>query len=101
MRPRGPNEKIIAIAVVNGGDTSGSSTLASIAPSIQRGRRPREAVNANMNPSTVPARPTSVASSRLFQNARIWCRSVRMVASPATEKCPWSVSMRTNNITSG
>ena len=27
MRPRGPNEKIIAIAVVNGGETSGSSTL--------------------------------------------------------------------------
>ena len=26
MSPRGPNEKIIAIAVVNGGDTSGSST---------------------------------------------------------------------------
>src|SRR5204863_1090440 len=27
-RPRGPKEKIIAIAAVNGGETSGSSTLA-------------------------------------------------------------------------
>ena len=60
MSPRGPNEKIIAIAVVNGGDTSGSSTLASIAPSIHRGRRPRAAVNANTKPSTVPTSPTSV-----------------------------------------
>ena len=71
MSPRGPNEKIIAIAVVKGGETSGSSTLASISVSRPRGRRAREAVNANTKPSTVPAVPTSAASSRLFQNARI------------------------------
>ena len=91
MSPRGPNEKIIAIAVVNGGETSGSSTAASIAPNSQRGSRPRAAVNAKTKPSTVPTRPTSVASSRLFQNARIWCRSARIVARPASENCPWSV----------
>ena len=33
MSPRGPNEKIIAIADVNGGETSGSSTAASSAVS--------------------------------------------------------------------
>ena len=51
MRPRGPNEKIIAIAVVNGGETSGSSTAASSSVSSQRGSRPRAAVNANRKPS--------------------------------------------------
>ena len=60
MRPRGPNEKIIAIAVVNGGETSGSSTRASIAVSSQRGSRPRAAVNANRKPSSVPPIPTSM-----------------------------------------
>ncbi len=60
MRPRGPNEKIIAIAVVNGGDTSGSSTRVSIEPTSQRGRLQRAAVKANTKPSTVPPRPTSV-----------------------------------------
>ena len=54
MSPRGPNEKIIAIAVVNGGETSGSSTLASTMPSSQRGSRPRAAVNANRKPSDRP-----------------------------------------------
>ncbi|MBK8688868.1 MAG: hypothetical protein IPN24_10635 [Betaproteobacteria bacterium] len=101
MSPRGPKEKIIAIAVVNGGDTSGSSTLASIAPSIHGGRRPRAAVNANTKPSTVPTSPTSVPSSRLFQKARIWWRSVSTAASPASEKWPWSVSTRASSIASG
>ena len=56
MSPRGPNEKIIAIAVVNGGETSGSSTLASTMPRSHRGSRPRAAVNANRKPSAVPQR---------------------------------------------
>ena len=50
MSPRGPNEKIIAIAVVNGGETSGSSTLASMTVSSgarqaapRRGEREQEA----------------------------------------------------------
>ena len=55
MSPRGPNEKIIAMAVVNGGETSGSSTLASTMPRSHRGSRPRAAVNANRKPSTVPS----------------------------------------------
>ncbi len=70
IRPRGPNEKIIAIAVVNGGDTSGSSTLASTTLTSARGSRARSAAKANTKPMTVPANPVSVASSRLFQNAR-------------------------------
>ncbi len=101
MRPRGPNEKIIAIAVVNGGETSGSSTLASIAVRRARGNRPRAAVNANRKPSSVPARPTSAASNRLFQNARTWCLSVSTVAMPAVEKVPWSNSTRPSSIASG
>ena len=101
MSPRGPNEKIIAMAVVNGGETSGSSTLASTMPRSHRGSRPRAAVNANRKPSTVPSAPTSVASSRLFQNARTWWRSVRIVARPAVVNVPWSVSIRANSIASG
>ena len=66
-----------------------------------RGSRPRAAVNANRKPSTVPARPTSAASSRLFQNARTWCRSVSTVAMPAVEKVPWSNSTRPSSIASG
>ncbi len=64
MRPRGPNEKIIAIAVVNGGETSGSSTAASIAVSSHRGSRPRAAVNANRKPISVPPTPTSRAEQQ-------------------------------------
>ena len=102
MSPRGPNEKIIAIAVVNGGETSGSSTVASITPSSQRGSRPRAAVNANRKPSTVPTRPTSVASSRLFQKARIWWRSVRIVARPAERELPLvDQTTRASSIASG
>ena len=88
MSPRGPNEKIIAIAVVNGGETSGSSTHASMAVRRARGNRPRAAVNANRKPSPVPMMPTSRASSRLFQNARIWCRSVSTVAMPEVVNAP-------------
>ena len=72
MSPRGPNEKIMAIAVVNGGETSGSSTEASIAVSSARGSRQRVAVKANRSPSTVPTTPTRRPRSRLFQKARIW-----------------------------
>ena len=43
-------------------------------------------------------RPTSAASSRLFQNARIWCRSVRIAAMPAVVNVPWSVSIRASSI---
>ena len=101
MSPRGPNEKIIAIAVVNGGDTSGSSTIASIAVTIARGRRPRATVKANRKPAAVPPNATSVASSRLFQKARTWWRSVSTAAMPAVVKLPWSHSIRTNSIASG
>ena len=69
-RPRGPKEKIIAIAAVNGGETSGSSTLASIAVTIRRETLQRDAVKANKKPASVPTMPTRKASSRLFQNAR-------------------------------
>ena len=88
MRPRGPNEKIIAMAVVKGGETSGSNTAASIAVSSERGSRPRAAVNANRKPITVPPMPTSSASSRLFQNARIWCLSVSTATRPAVVNVP-------------
>jgi hypothetical protein len=36
MRPRGPKEKIMAMAVVKGGETSGRSVAASSAASHQR-----------------------------------------------------------------
>ena len=71
MSPRGPNEKIIAIAVVNGGETSGRSTAASIAVRSHRGSRPRAAVKAKRKPRNVPTMPTREPSSRLFQKARI------------------------------
>jgi hypothetical protein len=89
--------KIIAIAVVNGG----RHALASIAVTSPRGRRARAAVNANRKPSTVPARPTSEASRRLFQNARIWCLSVSTATTPTVVKFPLSKSTRPNNIASG
>jgi len=101
IRPRGPNEKIIAIAVVNGGETSGSSTAASITVSSHRGSLERAAVNANTNPMIVPPLPTSSASSRLFQNARTWCRSVRIAAMPAVVNAPWSNRTRPSSVTSG
>src|SRR6185437_9328274 len=101
MRPRGPNEKIIAIAVVNGGDTSGSRTAASSAVSSDRLSRPRDAVNANRNPISVPPTPTPSPSSRLFRNALIWFRSVSTSAMPAVVKRPWSNSTRASSVASG
>ena len=89
----GRNEKIMAIAVVNGGETNGSSTAASTTQSSDRGNLDRAAVNANRNPSAVPAPPTSVPRSRLFQNARIWCLSVRIETMPAVVNAPWSVKI--------
>ena len=77
MRPRGPNEKIIAIAVVNGGETSGSSTARVDRGRSQRGRpRARRREREEEAERACPPTPTSVASSRLFQNARSWLRSV-------------------------
>ena len=70
MSPRGPNEKMIAIAVVNGGETSGSSAAASRTALQPRGRPTRTAVKANRKPSAVPATPTSAPSSRLLPKAR-------------------------------
>ena len=101
MSPRGPNEKIIAMAVVNGGDTSGSNTAASSAASNTRGSRQRAAVNANRKPSIVPPSPTRTANKRLFQNARIWCLSVSTARRPAVVNVPWSVSTRPSSITIG
>ena len=89
------------MAVVNGGETSGSSTAMSISPTIQRGRLQRVAVKANAKPSTVPTRPTSVPSSRLFQNACNWCRSVSTAASPCSVNWPLSMKTRPSSITSG
>jgi hypothetical protein len=102
MSPRGPKEKIIAIAVVKGGLTSGSSTAASITVRSHAGSFARAAVNAKRKPITVPIDPTRAASRRLFQNARRWCLSVRSFASPSRvyPPCP-SESTRNIIIPSG
>jgi hypothetical protein len=69
MSPRGPKEKIMAMAVVKGGEISGS-TMARSRNAAQRFERlARTAVNAKKKPSTVPAAPTRLPSSRLFQKA--------------------------------
>ena len=61
---------MIEIALVNGGEISGSRVTASSA-AIATGRSlQRAAANANRKPSVVPAVATIAASSRLFQKAR-------------------------------
>ena len=69
MRPRGPKEKIIAIAVVNGGEMRGRMIARSSSVVQRRERLARTAVNAKKNPRAVPASPTRPPSSRLFQSA--------------------------------
>ena len=76
--PRGPNEKITAMAVVNGGEMSGRTVATSSTRDHARGRLARTAANANTKPSTVPATPTSPASSRLLAKARRWWASPKM-----------------------
>jgi hypothetical protein len=102
ISPLGPNEKIIAIAVVKGGDTSGSRTAASTTVRSHRGSCARAAVKAKTNPIAVPMNPTSVASQRLFQKARTLFLSAITAASPESviPPCP-SDSTRAIIIPSG
>ena len=58
MKPLGPNEKTMAIEVVNGGETSGSSAAASSRVSQCRPSPARAAVSANRKPRAVPSTPT-------------------------------------------
>ena len=71
MSPRGPKEKIMAMAVVNGGDTSGRRVAASRSgdPAPAGWRAPPSARTG----SPAPCRSThGGARSRLFQNAARW-----------------------------
>jgi hypothetical protein len=68
IRPRGPKENIIAIAVVKAARPSGRSTHASIAVRSQRGSRPRDRREREEEAHDgAREAPPSVASQRLFQ----------------------------------
>src|SRR5512136_636351 len=101
MRPRGPNEKIIAMAVVNGGEIRGRRQAASRTVPQAFERLARTAVKAKKNPRAVPATPTSAASNRLFQNDWRWFGSLRMVSRFARVSVPPSVNVRKSSHTSG
>src|SRR5437879_2758691 len=62
ISPRGPSAKISAMAAVNGGEISGSSTTASSAREHHRGRLARTARRAKAQPSTGPAGPARGAA---------------------------------------
>jgi len=101
MKPLGPNEKMIEIEVVNGGETNGSSANASSSVSQCRPRLQRTAVSANRKPSAVPSRPTDVARNRLLRKAARWLGSARLSSSGARLKRPSSRKARVSSSTSG
>src|SRR5260370_42536020 len=72
--PRAPKEKIIAIAVVNGGEISGRSVVASSTATHARGRFARAAGKAERKPSPVAASPTRAPRRRLFPGERLLIR---------------------------
>src|SRR5712664_3571167 len=71
----------MAIAVVNGGEISGSSVVASSTATHARDRFARAAVKAKRKPSPVPASPTSVPRRRLLPRARRLFGSRRIATS--------------------
>ena len=72
MIPLRPKEKIIVIAIVNGGEISGRIMAASKNFDHPLDRLARTEVKAKKKPRTVPEIPTRVANNKLFQNALIW-----------------------------
>ena len=97
MRPRGPNEKMKEIEVVNGGEMSGSKVAASMRRTHLGRKCPRTTVNANRKPSTVPTRPTRAPKSKLFRKAarvlglpRMW-KSKARVGRPSSRKAADSI----------
>src|SRR5262252_8305276 len=90
MRPRGPNEKMKEIEVVNGGEMSGSRVAASMRRTHLERRLPRATVKANRNPSAVPKRPTRDPNRRLFIKAARWLGLARMAKSGARLRRPSS-----------
>src|SRR5712692_3937313 len=101
MSPRGPKEKIMVMAVVKGGEMSGSSATASSAASHRRPSPPRAAVWAKRSPSAVPQRPTSAASSRLLTKARRWLGSPSVASTLPRVKRPSSTKARWSSRVSG
>src|SRR6267142_1464132 len=92
---------MMAMAVVNGGEISGSTAVASSTQPHGRGRPARTAVNANRKPSAVPAAPTSTPSSTLLPNARRWLGSRRTATSAPGAKRPPSKNARATRAASG
>src|SRR5712691_363619 len=101
MSPRGPKEKIMVMAVVKGGEMSGSSATASSAASHRRPSPPRAAVWAKRSPSAVPQKPTSAASSRLLTKARRWLGSPSVASTLPRVKRPSSTKARWSSRVSG
>ena len=101
MKPLGPNEKTMAIEVVKGGETSGSSAAASSRVSQCRPSPARVAVIANRKPRSVPSRPTVPARIRLFTKAARWCESARLPSSGSSVNRPSSLNARTSSSASG
>src|SRR5260370_21564813 len=99
--PSAPKEKIIAIAVVNGGEISGRSVVASSTATHARGRFARAAVKAKRKPSPVPASPTSVPRRRLLPRARRLFGSRRIATSGPSAGRPPSRNTRPSSAPSG
>src|SRR6266850_4035517 len=101
MKPLGPNEKMIEIEVVKGGETSGSSAAASSAVSQCRPTPPRTAVSANRKPSAVPSTPTAVARITLLTKAAWWLVSVMLDSNGSSVKPPSSTKARSSRCAIG
>ena len=69
MSPLLPKEKIMAMAVVKGGEIRGSMIVLSKNLDQLLERLALTEVKAKKKPRTVPDRPTKVARRRLFQKA--------------------------------
>ena len=101
MRPRGPNENTNAIEVVNGGEISGRKVKKSISPETRRAPRTRSTVKAKIRPTSVPATPTIIASSRLLPSARRFFGAVTAANRPPRLSCPSSTKARDSSISRG
>jgi len=88
MIPLRPKEKIMAIAVVNGGEISGRMMAASKNFVHPLDRLARTEVKAKKKPRTVPEIPTRVANSKLFQKALTWFLFPKISIMLENVKCP-------------
>ena len=84
----------------DGGEISGNIVAVSSSQAMARpDPRSGEPVKANRNPSVVPSRPTSVASSRLSRKARSVLAWRNAVTAEPRSSVPFSVTTRSPSIT--